>query len=48
MICGVLQGFSNKKNCARDPKKIRYWRRRMREHVLECTFCQKELKKRRR
>jgi len=45
MICGKAQGLLIKKNCARTPAKINYYRRQLREHVQECTFCQKQLAK---
>ena len=44
MICGVAQGLLIKKNCARTAKKINYYRRRLKEHVEGCAFCQKQIK----
>ncbi len=45
MICGKAQGLIIKKNTARTPAKINYYRRMLREHVAKCEFCQKELNK---
>jgi len=45
MICGTAQGLLNKKNCARTPAKINYYRRQLRTHVHVCKFCQKQLAK---
>lgn len=47
-MCGEAQRLSIKKTSARTPRMITYWRKKLREHVQGCTFCQKELKKRRR
>ncbi len=44
MICGVAQGLLIKKNSARSAKKINYYRRRLKEHVEGCAFCQKQIK----
>jgi len=41
MICGVMQGLLIKKARARGSKAQAEARRRLREHVEKCEYCQK-------
>jgi hypothetical protein len=47
MICGTAQGLLIKKQLARSASKINYYRRKLREHVKVCAYCQKGMKARR-